>query len=286
MYISRLACLLLLPSTALLSSPAQAAFSGFVQEKGGGFAILSYSSFSSSELYRTNGERSSATGEFSQNNVNFYADIGVFDFLTVGAFGPVLRFNSFDTSEVGSGVGDLSLFAKVGSQLWGFHGAIMVAVELPTGQNELFVDTDFDGIRINLPTGDGETNVWTHLSVSRGFSVIPNLVHGFATLSGGINVRTQFAEQATLNADIGFNIAQWVDLIVGLESQFTLSDDLDPTGTFLFGDGTEFVAITAKTFITIPKTPLKGVLEYRNTFANLKNLYAGSAFGGGLAIQW
>jgi hypothetical protein len=149
------------------------------------------------------------------------------------------------------------------------------------------VDTDFERIRTNLPTGDGETNVWLRRAVSRSLPA-PRWLNAYLSVHGGVNIRTEFSEQIATGAELGLSPVSWLWIQGRLEALFTPAptEELDPRGIFLFGDGTEYVAAGASVSIEIPATPLWLALDYRNTFANLRNLYAGSTFGAGLAADW
>lgn len=263
------------------------AFSGFLKEQYSGYVKISFDTLRSTDLYSTEGELLSTSGEFTQNNLSLYAELGVLDYLTVGLSAPVLRFNSFDTSEVATGFGDLQVFAKSGLQLFGIHGALITAVEFPTGRSEALVDTDFDGIQTNLPTGDGETNIWVRLAFSYEIPT-PDWLSAYASIHGGFNWRSEFAEQFQTGLELGFNPGGWVWIQGKLDALFTptATEDLEPAGIFLFGEGTEYVAAGVSASVRIPETPLWVTFDYRNTFANLRNLYAGSTFGGGIAADW
>ena len=271
-----------------LISPSRAlAFSGFLKPPGSGYVSLTFTSLSSSDLYSTEGALLPSSGEFTQNNLSLYGEVGVLKHLTLGASIPLTRFNSFDTSDVATGFGDLSVFAKTGLQFLGFHGALIVWVELPTGRNEFPVDTEFEGITTNLPTGDGETNVWYRLALSRSIPLYKQL-SSYVSIYGGFNHRTQFNNQLGAGGQIGFSLPKWGGLEFSLDALITPADteDLDPSGVFLFGDGTEYVAGRIAAYAEVPKTPLQVTVSYRNTFANLRNLYAGTTLGVGIAAQW
>ena len=165
--------------------------------------------------------------------------------------------------------------------------ALTTAIEFPTGRSENLVDTDFDGIRTNLPTGDGETNIWFRVAVSRSLPG-PDWLSWYASVHGGFNLRTEFAEQFETGFEVGVNPFGWVWIQGRIDALFTptATEDLEPAGVFLFGEGTEYVAAGGSLSVRIPKTPLWASFDYRNTFANLRNLYAGSTFGGGIAADW
>lgn len=277
-----------LPALTLLlwGSPAFA-FSGFLREPAAGYVKLSFDHLDSSELYSTSGDLLPTSGTFSQSNLSLYGEVGVLEFLTVGVSGAALRLNRFDTSETATGLGDLSLFAKLGGEWKSFHGALIVAVDFPTGRSEAFVETDFEGIRTNLPTGDGETNVWIRAALSRSLPT-PSWLPTYVSIHGGVNLRSRFAHQVGFGGEFGVSPGGWFWLQARIDAQLTPADveDLDPEGIFLFGEGTEYVAVGVGLSVPIPGTPISITGDFRNTFANLKNIYAGSTFGGGLAIEW
>lgn len=268
-------------------SPRAEAFSGFLKAPGAGYVKLSFDHLQSSDLFSTSGERFPSSQEFTQQNLSLYAEVGVLDFLTVGLSGPILRNNSFERSDVATGLGDLQLFLKTGLELAGFHAALIGAVELPTGRDEFLVDTVDEGIQINLPTGDGEANFWIRAALSRSFALAPWL-NSYASIHGGVNLRTEFSHQVAVGGEIGLSPKNWFWLQFRMEALFTPTDeeDLNPAGIFLFGEGTEYVAYGFGLSVPIPSTPIAITGDFKNTFANLRNLYAGSTFGGGLSIEW
>ncbi len=104
----------------------------------------------------------------------------------------------------------------------------------------------------------------------------------------GYNLRTKFSNQVEAGVELGLNLFGYVWMQGSLTALFspTATEDLDPTGIFLFGEGTEYVAGGLSASANIPRTPLWLSVEFRNTFANLRNLYAGTTFGAGLAADW
>lgn len=263
------------------------AYSGFLKEQNSGYVKLAFNTISSNDFYDTSGNLFDFGSNFTQHTLSLYGEFGLLPYLTAGVSAPVLRLNSFATSDTAAGVGDLQLFLKTGLEFAGFHGAFMVAAELPTGRREALVDTEFEGVRSNLPTGDGETNFWLRLALSRSLPT-PDSLPAYASVYVGYNVRTKFAEQVDTGFELGVQLFGWVWLQGSLSAQFTPAavEDLDPTGIFLFGEGTEYVAGGLSASARIPKTPLWLSFDFRNTFANRRNLYAGSTFGLGLAADW
>lgn len=263
------------------------AYSGFLKAPGEGYAKVSYSTITSNRFYDTEGDLFDLGSNFNQQNVMLYGEIGVLPYLTLGLNAPVLRLNSFETSRTAAGVGDLQLFAKSGLELYTIHAALIVAAELPTGRSEYLVDTDFEGIKSNLPTGDGETNFWLRLALSRSLPT-PDWIPAYVSADVGYNLRTKYHGQLQAGFELGVSVLGYVWLQGSVNAQFapTATEDLDPSGVFLFGEGTEYVAGGFSASANIPRTPLWVSFDFRNTFANLRNLYAGSNFGVGLAASW
>lgn len=268
--------------SALATPQLASAQSGYTQKQWGGFVKLAYNTITSNNLYTVQGDLLDNGSDFTQHNVRFYGELGVTDYLTVGLTAPVLRLNAFETSDTAAGFGDLELFAKAGTELFGIHGALQVNVELPTGRSEALTPTEFD-TNINLPTGDGETNVWFRLALSRSIPS-PDWMSAYASVYTGLNVRTGFTNQAEVGGEIGAQFFEWVWVQTRIRSLHRLAaiEDLDTAGTFLFGEGTEFVSGGVEISGRIPATPLWLSFEVSNTFANLENLYAGTTWGFGL----
>jgi hypothetical protein len=275
-------------ASALLAGPRPAeAYSGFLKAPAAGYVKLSFSTISSDRFYDTEGDLFDFGSKFTQRNVLLYGEVGVLPYLTVGVNTPVLRLNSFETSDTAAGFGDLTVFLKSGLELASLHLAAIASAELPTGRSEYQVDTEFEGIRSNLPTGDGEADFWFRLAVSRSLPT-PDWLPAYASAYTGYNLRTRFAGQVDVGGELGVSILGWVWLQGSISALFTTAatEDLDPTGIFLFGEGTQYVAAGFSASAHVPSTPLWVTFDVRDTFANLRNLYAGTTFGVGLAADW
>ena len=110
------------------------------------------------------------TSAFRQTNFSFYGEYGFRERLTFIAQGPLLRLNSFETTEIAAGIGDLRLEAKYRLTNNRLPVSISIAPEFPTGRANAFAANKANPADvINLPTGDGEFNVWTTLAASKTF---------------------------------------------------------------------------------------------------------------------
>ncbi len=277
---------LALVAAITLASSSASAHSGFVKAPLSGYVKLSFDSLTSKDLYLTDGERLDFGTEFTQRNLTLYGEYGLTSFLTVGINAPLARLNSFEASETGVGIGDIAVFAKLGTSILGFATALMVEPEFPTGRDEVLEPDGFGG-RINLPTGDGEFSTWFRLAVSRSFPT-PSWIPVYASVFGGYNLRGKWADQVSVGGSVGLGLFEWVQLEGKVDALFspTPTEELRPDGIFLFGEGTEYVAAGLSASVKVPSVPLWAVFDLRHTFANLRNLYAGTTFGAGLAADW
>jgi len=278
---------LVLAAIVIAAPSAARAQSGFLKEPGSGYVKLSFDTISSNRFYDTEGDLFDFGGDFTQHNLSLYGEVGVLPYLTAGVSAPVVRLNSFESSRTATGFGDLQLFLKSGLQALGFHAALIFAAELPTGRSEAIVETDFEGVTSNLPTGDGEANFWLTFALSRPLPT-PDFLPSYASAFVGYNLRTKYSNQLDTGFELGLQLFGWVWLQGKLVARFKTVgvEDLDPTGTFLFGEGTEYVAGRFGVSAHIPQTPLWLSFDVQNTFAHLRNLYAGTTFGVGLAADW
>jgi hypothetical protein len=111
---------------------ALAAQSGWTKKKGEFFGQWSASYFSSDQYYNLSGELLE-TSTFRHYGTSLYGEYGLTDRLTVIANWPTYKFNSFETTETVSGLGDLGLGLKYGLPLGGVPVSITITPELPTG---------------------------------------------------------------------------------------------------------------------------------------------------------
>lgn len=271
---------------SIASTATAHAYSGFLKQTNSGYVKFTFDTLTSRDLYLTTGDLIDTGTEFTQRNISLYGEYGVTSYLTVGVNAPLVRFNSFEMSETGTGLGDIQIFAKAGLTVAGFALALTVAPEFPTGRDEVLEPDGFGG-RINLPTGDGEFSTWFRLAASRALPG-PDWLASYVSVHGGYNLRGKWADQIGVGGEIGVSFVDWVWVQGRIEALFspTPVEDLDPEGIFLFGEGTEYVAVGGSISGRIPATFLWLDVGVQHTFANLRNLYAGTTFSVGLAADW
>lgn len=278
---------LLLGLWLLIPSIGVKAQSGWTKEKTEGFYQLSFNRFSSDDYFTLGGDQLQ-TNEFTQNSLVFYGEYGFTDKFTLIANWPLQVWNGFSSTETVSGLGDLRLEFKHALLKKYFPLSLSVAPELPIGQANNFARSklnDFESI--NLPSGDGELNVWTTLSTSFSLPQTPI----YANFFGAYNFRTsyqdiQFTDQIGLGIEVGYKVADlvWINgRINGLVSVSNVPIATD----FVRGDGTEYTSYSFGASVPIHKQ-IRLSLNYRNYADFLferKNLYSAGTFSFGIIYE-
>jgi len=258
--------------------------SGWTKEKGEGFFQTSFQTFSSDQYFTLDGEVLT-TNTFHQQSIVFYGEYGVTDKFTIITNLPLQTFNGFSSTETVSGLGDLRVEFKHSILKKYLPLAISVAPELPTGKANNFAKSkinDFD--QINLPSGDGEFNVWTTLASSFALGEIPF----YGSIFGSYNYRTQyqglsFTDQIAVGAEIGYQIAGKVWVNVRLNA-LTSVDEVTVITDFVRGDGTEYTSYSFGAGIPIVKD-FNLSLNYRNFndwIFSRKNIYSAGVLSIGI----
>jgi hypothetical protein len=254
--------------------------SGWTKSKGEGFFQTSFSTFNSKDYFTLEGEKL-LTNSFHQQSIVFYGEYGVTDKFTVIANLPLQNFNGFETTETVSGLGDLRLEFKHSLLKKFLPLAISVAPEIPTGRANNFANSivnDFE--RINLPSGDGEFNVWTTLATSFALGDFPF----YGSLFGSYNYRTQydgisFSDQMAVGVEFGYKFFDKVWVNARLNG-LTSVDEITEVTDFVRGDGTEYTSYSIGASVPVYKE-FHLNLNYRN-FNDLlfqrKNIYSGGVF--------
>jgi hypothetical protein len=234
----QLSVILLLCSSSLCSYSQ----SGWTRKKNTYFLKTSFNLFTSSDYYTPDGEKLKTT-QFNQQSLNFYGEYGISDKLTVIVNLPVLKLNSFDNTETASGIGDLKIELKYALLRKNIPLTLAVAPEFPIGSKNNYAQNKLSAIdQINLPTGDGEFNVWSTLAASHSFHPLPIYV----SLSTAYNFRTQYEEftfrdQVKFNVEAGYKFLDKIWLNGTLSAQTSVGNSRGTTD-FIRGEGTEFTA--------------------------------------------
>lgn len=279
----------IIPITIILCSSFQlTAQSGWAQEKGSFYTQTAISYYSSSDYYGTDGTLFDQGSTFSNYTWSLYGEYGFTSQLTAIADLPILRVNQFSTTESVAGIGDLRLGLKY-QLLKNIPIAFSVVAEVPTndGVNFAFAKENNElGIReqINLPTSDGEFNVWTTLAFSQSFA------HGkgYGSVYGQVNFRTQnFSNQLKIGGEIGYKIIPELYLMGRIAIQEKLSEEAVSGASFLYGEGTTFTTIGLGAFYELNENLriVASVAGYNDWLTDLKNIYRGNTFSLGIALE-
>lgn len=272
---------------ALVAFPFWAnAQSGWTRNPHQWFLKLDVSHLSSDNYYNPNGNLLN-TSTFQQTSLNFYGEYGIRDRLTLIAQAPLLRMNRFETTETALGQGDLRVEAKyrLSGNKWPL--SISVAPEFPTGRANAFAaNKAFPDESINLPTGDGEFNVWTTVAASKSMGKT------YASVFAAYNFRTaykgkSFRDLYQFGAELGFN--PWKPLWVNakLRAQFSEGRSKHPELGFVRGDGTTYTLASIEAFYKL--TPKLGLalayLSGGNWVAPFRNIYIAPYFSLGIVYE-
>jgi hypothetical protein len=248
--------------------------SGWTREKSSMFLKVDYSTFSADKYYTISGVEST-TPKFHQNSFNLYGEYGVSEKFTIIAAMPLFRTNSFEDIDKVSGIGDLKLTLKYKISDKNIPVSISIAPEFPTGKSNAFAkNIKNPSEQINLPTGDGEFNIWTTLAASKSFG------KAYVSAFGAYNFRTKYKGQALhdqyqIGAEIGYNpfTSLWVN--AKLRAQFSDEESQNSNLSFLRGDGTSYTLLTGEVFYIITKQFGMSVtyLTGGSWIAPFKNIY-------------
>jgi hypothetical protein len=181
--------------------------SGWTRKKGGFYGKLGYSMTSGNEYYDENGKLASQNNTFRQQALNFYGEYGITKNITGIVTFPFVKFNSYETTNTVSGIGDPQVELKFAILKKIPVVAFSIGAEIPIAKQPNYaknVKSDpitglFDSI--NIPTGDSDFNYWGTLAVSSGLGNVP----GWITFSSKYNIRTQgFRNQFIAGAELGY----------------------------------------------------------------------------------
>ncbi len=281
----------LIAITFILLASQVNAQSGWTREAKGFYGQVSASTFSSSNYYTTEGNLSDQGSTFNTHSLSLYGEYGITDRLTTILDLPAVVLNSFSTTETVAGVGSIRLGFKY-KIFKETPIAIQVDLDIPTNDGVNFATSnepdDFGQINtINLPTSDGEFNVWTNLIASHSF---PN-GKTYGSIYTGVNFRTEsFSNQFQAGAELGHLFLDKFYLIGKLKilEKLSSNDNANQSGSFLYGEGTTY---TSFGFNGVYKLSDKYSLvaaysDYTDILVSRKNIYDGATFSLGLSVEF
>jgi len=262
--------------------------SGWTKGKGEFFGKIDYSRLSTDNYYSPNGTQLK-TNVFSQNSINLYAEYGLRDRWSLITSAPLFRQNSFNTTKKVSGVGDLRVDLKyriIKNNNWPV--ALSIGAEIPTGRANAFAQSKAVAQeKINLPTGDGEFNVWTTLAASKSLGI------GYISFYGAYNFRTKydglaFQDLYQVGGEIGFNPIKPLWVNGKIRGQWASGESKHPELGFVRGDGTTYTLMSMEAFyrftsnMGISATYFTG----NDLLAPFKNIYISSFYSLGMIYEF
>ncbi len=261
--------------------------SGWTRKKNTYFIKTSLNLFSSSDYYTPDGEKLKTT-QFNQQSLNLYGEYGISDKLTAIIGFPMLKLNSYDNTETATGIGDLKIELKYALLRKNIPLTLSVAPEFPTGSKNNYAQNKVSAIdQINLPTGDGEFNVWTTVAASHSFHPLP----AYVSLSSAYNYRTQynsftFRDQIKFNFEAGYKLLDKVWFNGTISAQSSVGKSKGAT-EFIRGEGTEFTAFglgAAYEFVKHWSVSLQ-TWGYSDLILDRKNIYSAPTYSIGVFYE-
>ncbi|MDZ4751081.1 MAG: hypothetical protein SGI87_05660 [Flavobacteriales bacterium] len=179
--------------------------SGWLRNKGELWSQIGYQNWTS-ERYFNLEAMENKTNAFSTSELSAYAEYGFSSKITGLFYLPISKTAEYSNTERVRGLGDLRIELKFKPFRNVAPFAIQIGAEIPTGKSNAIAYNDNHQFGyVNLPTGDGEWNFWTHFIASK--SISKSL---FGTAYAAYNLRTSYAEikfndQAKAGLEIGYS---------------------------------------------------------------------------------
>jgi hypothetical protein len=278
----------------LLSSSIQAqsiiAQSGWTRNKGGFFGKTGFYTLASNTYFDTLGA-SQNQRRFHQQAVLVYGEYGITKNLTAILNFPVWKAHGYANYETVGGIGDPQLELK-----WSVFRKIP-AIALSLGAEFPMSDTvrlskstrdnrpATDPETFNLPTTDGDLNLWSTLAISSGFWSTP----GWLTIWAQYNRRGKgYSDQRKLGFEVGYKWTTefWTNIrLVGLWNGALKKTENQPS--IINGQGTEFTTLNiGLSYEFIKHWNLTFDYQTYNDFlAKRKNVYSTPLYMIGISLE-
>ena len=261
---------------------------GWTRKKNGFYAQTSLTTFSSNRYYSLTGDLNTGGSTLLSHSLHFYGEYGIIDQLTVLLDFPALRINHFNTTDMAIGAGS----AKVGLKYKFFKNfpfALQVDLDIPTDDGINYATSKEQNLfgtydQINLPTSDGEFNVWTTLAISQSTSS----GNTFGSLYAGANWRTKnFSHQFQAGLEIGQLLWNRWYIIGKFKIQESFSNG-SAFASFVYGEGTTFSEYNLTNIVKLNDhwKILVGASDFIGFPIKRRNLYDGFTFFAGVSIEY
>ncbi|MEZ4884080.1 MAG: hypothetical protein R3E32_05010 [Chitinophagales bacterium] len=263
---------------------------GWTRKAKGLYAQAAISTFSSNNYYNTDGELFNAGSTFQSRGLLLYGEYGLTDRFTAMLDLPLLMLNSFNTTETVAGIGNAKLGLKY-RLLKNIPISLQVDFEVPTDDGiKLSNAKEPNSLgmidQINLPTSDGEFNVWTTLAASQSTSNGKT----FGSVYTSLNLRTEsFSNQLQVGLELGHLFFDKLYLIGKVKIQDKLSSDSgSPSASFLYGEGTTFTSYGLTTMYKLDKhlNLVASFSDFTDVIVKRRNIYDGTTFSVGVALEY
>ncbi|TXF87664.1 hypothetical protein FUA23_17795 [Neolewinella aurantiaca] len=261
--------------------------SGWLKPKGSGYAQLSAAFLSSDNYYNTDGNQLT-TNEYQSYALTAYAEYGVTDRFNLLLNGPLLRRQSFSSTEATYGVGDVRVGGKYALLSGAWPVSLALEADIPLSPQNQFARNKEQltpGIidQINLPASDGEFNFWGTLAASRSLSD-----RSFVSAFGAFNVRTKgLSHQVKAGVEAGYRFFDKLYVMGQLSALRSLGEPKEGL-SFVRGEGVAYTAAGITLFYEIDEhfNLLVSGTTYNDLVFSRKNIYSGAALNLGVAYQW
>ena len=177
--------ILILTSTSTISAFAGGAW---LRERGSGYAKLGFTTLGANMYHNFDGSLTDSLGQISTQTMQLYGEFGIGDGVVAIVDIPIWKRNNVEGYESVTGIGDPLLGFKMRLLDGDYPVAGGALLAIPLGDPEgLAVSNDVESFETrNLPTGDGEMNLWIFGAVSHSFWPSPF----YASFEAGYNIRS------------------------------------------------------------------------------------------------
>lgn len=176
---------------------------------GDGYVRFAAQTVNAKTFYRADGTK--ADSAMSVHELSLYGEVGIVARCMLTTSVPILRMATYAGHDVAAGIGDISVGLRYAVLTGEWPVSAGVTVDLPTGDAGALSRPEDDGPPRVAPIGDGETNLWLNVGVSRSFWP----TKAYAMFDVGYNVRGLTASDDIMNFDGGRYTDQYRIMLKG-----------------------------------------------------------------------
>jgi hypothetical protein len=265
--------------------------SAWTRNKGGFYAKTGFFTVGGSHYYDVGGRLTTDVPHFSQRALMLYGEYGINRNLTAILNYPYYKFQNYENFDPAKGIGDPQIELKYALFRKFPVVAMSIGAEVPLAkQTNLSYSKTLNDLgqrdAVNLPTGDGDWNVWSTLAVSSGFW--KGL--GWGTVWGQYNLRTEgYANQVRLGIELGYKWTSrfWTNArLVGLYQMSPKNNG--NAASLVNGQGTQWTTLNIGAAFEIVKhwSLTLDWQTYNDLLAKRKNVYSTPLFQVGVSAEY